>query len=136
MRKPGTILMVLALAVAAFWLGTRWHAAPAAAPAPDPAAALAKERATSAAPESQPVRTFRGPDGRPHMISYDPKVTPDDHDPVQVRQAVLEDMRNHPRNIVSAYDIPLADVELIVAGSKPMPAELLPAPDPPQPPAR
>ena len=136
MRKPATLLMVLVLAGAAFWLGTRWHAVPAAAPAPDPVAARARERAISAAPESQPVRTFRGPDGRPHMISYDSKITLNERDPAQVREAVLADMRNHPRNIVNSYDIPLADVELILAGSKPMPAELLPAPDPALPPAR
>ena len=130
MRNLGTILMALALAGAAFWFGTRWHAAPATAPVPDPAAARAQERATSAAPESQPVRTFRGPDGRPHQISYDPAVTLDDRNLEQVRDAVLADMRNHPRNIANAYDIPLADIEMIVAGTKPMPAELLPAPDP------
>ncbi len=138
MRKLGPILMVLVLAGAAFWLGTRWHAAPVSAPAPalDPAIALAKERAISAAPEAQPVRTFRGPDGRPHMIQYDVATKPDDHDPVQLREAVLADMRNHPRNIVNAYDIPLADIELIVQGRKPMPDEFLSAPEPARAPAK
>jgi hypothetical protein len=137
MRKLATFLMVLVLAVAAFWLGTRWHAAPASATAaPDSAAELERERTVSASPDAQPVRTFRGPDGRPHMIRYDPAETLDDNDPVQVRAAVLADMRNHPRNIQNAYDIPLADIDLIVAGRKPWPEQLSPAPAAPAAPVR
>jgi hypothetical protein len=136
MPKLGTMLMVLALAVVAFWLGTRWHPAPTAA-APESAATRlaeqARERAVSASPEAQPVRTFRGPDGRPHMIRYDPSARLDDNDPVQLRAAVLEDMRNHPRNIQDAYDLPLADIDLILAGRKPLPEQFLPEPALPDP---
>jgi hypothetical protein len=134
MRKPGLIFLIVALALAAFWLGTRYRPAPPVAAAPDPtaaaASAAAREADASSRPESQPTRTFRGPDGRPHLINYEVGKTLDDTDAALVRAAVLEDMRNHPRNIVSSYDIPLADVEAIVAGKKPYPPELLPAPPP------
>ncbi len=128
MPKVGFILLLVALAAIAFFLGTRWHPAqvPAGAAAPSAQITVAKERAISEAPESQPVRTFRGPDGRPHLINYDNGKTLDDHDSALVRGAVLEDMRNHPNNISSAYDIPLADIQLIVSGSKPFPGQLLP----------
>ena len=134
MRKPGLIVLIVALALAAFWLGTRYRPAAPVAAAPDPAAEAAREADVSARPESQPPRTYRGPDGRPHLINYEVGKTLDDSDAALVRAAVLEDMRNHPRNIVSSYDIPLADVEAIVAGKKPYPDELLPAPA--APPAR
>jgi hypothetical protein len=133
MRKPGLIFLILALAVAAFWLGTRYRPSAPAADAPDPVAEAAREADVSSRPESQPTRTFRGPDGRPHLINYEVGKTLDDTDAALVRAAVLEDMRNHPGNIVSGYDIPLADVEAIVAGKKPYPDELLPAPAPPPP---
>jgi hypothetical protein len=130
MRKAGTFLLIAALALAAFYLGTRYRVDPA-SPAVDPAAAAKTEAANSAKPESQPTRTFRGPDGRPHRINYDPAATIDDYDPALMREAVLADMRNHPQNIVDSYDIPLADIEAIVAGRKPYPDALLPGPRPP-----
>jgi hypothetical protein len=134
MRKPGLIFLIVALALAAFGLGTRYRPAAPVAAAHDPAAEAAREADVSSRPESQPPRTYRGPDGRPHLINYEVGKTLDDSDATLVRAAVLEDMRNHPRNIVSSYDIPLADVEAIVAGKKPYPDELLPAPA--APPAR
>jgi hypothetical protein len=132
MRKLGIAALVLLPALAAFYLGTRYRAPPAPAKAPvvavDAAEAARREAAVSALPESQPVRTYRGPDGRPHLISYDPSKPVDDHDAASVRAGVLEDMRNHPRNIAENYDLPLADIESIVAGRKPYPDALLPEP--------
>ena len=133
MRTPGLILLIVALAGAAFYLGTRYRPAPPAngkthGVALDPAVVAAREEDVSSRPESQPTRTFRGPDGRPHLINYEVGKTLDDSDPALVRAAVLEDMRNHPNNIVRSYDIPLADVQAILAGKKPFPAALLPAP--------
>jgi hypothetical protein len=134
-RKLGLAALVLLPALVAFYVGTRYRAAsspapagPAAAQVADPAADARREAEVSALPESQPVRTYRGPDGRPHLISYDAAKPVDDHDAASVRAAVLEDMRNHPRNIAENYDLPLADIESIVAGRKPYPDALLPAP--------
>ena len=137
MSRFGTLLLVVALVAGAFVLGTRMRdPAPAVTPPAkiSPEQAAAAERASSEQPSAQPPRTFLGPDGRAHLISYDSANPPDSDDPEQVRAGLLEDMRNHPRNIVSSYDIPLADVEAIVAGKKPYPDELLPAPA--APPAR
>ncbi len=135
MSKVGSIFLLVALVAIAFFLGTRWHPAqaPAGANAPPAAITAADAHAISAAPQAQPVRTFRGPDGRPHLINYDSGKALDDHDAGLVRAAVLEDMRNHPRNINSAYDIPMADIELIVKGSKPYPDQMLPATEAAQP---
>ncbi|CAN5139240.1 hypothetical protein BH11PSE14_BH11PSE14_13110 [soil metagenome] len=135
MSKAGSIFLLVALAAIAFFLGTRWHPAqaPAGADAPSAEITAVQERAISEAPASQPVRTFRGPDGRPHLINYETGKTLDDHDIALVRGAVLEDMRNHPNNISGAYDIPMADIQLIVSGSKPFPDQLLPETEAAQP---
>lgn len=132
MRKAGIFLLIVAIVAAAFFLGTRYRPA-AQAPAVDPVAAARVEAANSARPESQPTRTYRGPDGHPHRINYGTTGTIDDYDPALMREAVLADMRNHPHNIADSYGIPLADIEAIVAGTKPYPDALLPGPRPPPP---
>jgi hypothetical protein len=43
MRKPGLILLIIALAAAAFWLGTRYRPSTPAAGAPDPVVDAARE---------------------------------------------------------------------------------------------
>ena len=128
------VLLVCVVAVGAYLLGERARpgaAAPAApvAAAPVPAAAPARSEAdTSALPSSQPVRTFRGPDGMPHIIVYDPAKLPDNNDPQQVRAALLEDMKNHPTNIERAYDLTPAQIAEIVAGKRAIPDVMLPKP--------
>ena len=138
MKKIPLVLLIGAIAVAAFLLGQRSRQA---APAPGPVAATPAAPATSGAaaeseadrsslPSSQPVRTFRGPDGLPHIIVYDPAKLPDNNDPEQVREAVLQDMRNHPRNIVRSYDLTEAQIAEILAGKRPLPDYMLPKPKP------
>jgi hypothetical protein len=133
-------LLVVAIAVAAFLLGQRSQTAappaPAAAPAPASTVAVVAETDSSRLPSSQPVRTFRGPDGLPHIIVYDPANPPDNNDAAQVREAVLADMRNHPRNIVRSYDLTEAQIAEILAGKRPVPATMLPKPKPAAPAAR
>jgi predicted lipid-binding transport protein (Tim44 family) len=130
MSRIGTLLLVVALVGGAFFLGTRMRGpAPAAAPAAPvmtPEQAAAAERKSSEQPSAQPPRTFLGPDGRAHLISYDSANPPDSNDPEQVRAGLLEDMRNHPRNIQRSYGMPLADIEAIVAGKRPVPEAWLP----------
>ena len=133
MKNLWIVLLVCVVAVGAFVLGQRARptpAAPAVAPATAAAAAAAKldDSKTSALPSSQPVRTFRGPDGLPHIIVYDPANVPDNTDPAQVRAAVLEDMKNHPTNIERAYDLSQAQIAEIVAGKRPVPESMLPKP--------
>ena len=133
MKKFPLVLLFCAIAVAAFLLGQRSRE-----PAPAPVASPATPAATAAAaasdadrsklPSSQPVRTFRGPDGLPHIIVYDPAKLPDNNDVEQVRAAVLEDMRNHPTNIVRSYDLTEAQIAEIVAGKRPVPETMLPKP--------
>lgn len=139
MSRFGTLLLVVALVGAAFFLGTRVRQpAPAAgpqAPAPTAEQTAEIERKSSAQPSAQPPRTFLGPDGRAHLISYDSANPPDSSDPEQVREGLLQDMRNHPRNIQRSYDIPLADIQAILAGKRPVPPEWLPPPRKPAPPA-
>jgi hypothetical protein len=137
MKTLSLVLLVVAIAVAAFFLGQRSRSpAPAttaavAPPAPATAAVPASETDNSKLPSSQPVRTFRGPDGLPHIIVYDPAKLPDNDDPGQVRAAVLEDMRNHPANIERAYDLTQAQIAEIVAGKRPVPDSMLPKPKAP-----
>ena len=133
MKTLWIVLLVCVVAVAAFMLGQRAkpEASPAAAvPAPAAAstAAPADDAEVSALPASQPVRTFRGPDGLPHIIVYDPAKTPDNNDPEQVRAALLEDMKNHPTNIERSYDLTAAQIADIVAGKAPVPESMLPKP--------
>ena len=137
MKNLWIVLLVCVVAVAAFVIGQR-SSAPAApastAAAPmDEGAAKAREDATSAKPSSQPVRTFRGPNGLPHIIVYDPAKLPDNTDPAQVRAAVLEDMKNHPGNIERSYDRSKAQIQDIVAGKQPLPEWMLPKPAQAQP---
>ena len=136
MKKFSLVMLVCAIAVAAFLLGQRSRqpapaaepvaASPAAPATAAPAAAVDIDR--SKLPSSQPVRTFRGPDGLPHIIVYDPANPPDNNDAEQVRAAVLEDMRNHPTNIVRAYDLTEAQIADILAGKRPLPESMLPRP--------
>ena len=138
MKTFSILLLVVAVAVGGYLLGRRSQGpeAPTAAPTVDAAAPASSatvapplgEDATSKLPSSQPVRTFRGPDGLPHLIVYDQTNPPDKNDPDQVRAAMLEDMKNHPRNIVRSYDLTREQVDDIVAGRKPFPPELLPKP--------
>ena len=131
MKNLWIVLLVCMVAIAAFFLGQRARPQPAppAAAAASPAAPATPAAADrSAVPESQPVRTFRGPDGLPHIIVYDPAKVPDNSDPAQVRAAVLEDMRNHPTNIQRSYDLTAAQVAEILAGKRPLPDWMLPKP--------
>jgi hypothetical protein len=142
MKKIPLILLIGAIAIAAFLLGQRSRQAAPEPVASAPAApattgsAAASEPDRSSLPSSQPVRTFRGPDGLPHIIVYDPAKPPDNNDAEQVRAAVLEDMRNHPRNIVRSYDLTEAQIAEIVAGKRPVPDSMLPKPKPAAPAAR
>ena len=141
MKKILLVLLIGAIAVAAFLLGQRSGqpspdlAATPAAPA-TAAAAAGSEPDRSKLPSSQPVRTFRGPDGLPHLIVYDPANPPDNDDVEQVRAGLLEDMRNHPGNIVRSYDLTEAQIAEIVAGKRPVPDSMLPKPKPAAPAAR
>ena len=133
MKTFWIVLLVCVVGAAAFVLGQRTRPvaeAPAVAtPAPAPAAAAGPgDDEVSKLPSSQPVRTFRGPDGLPHMIVYDPANPPDNTDPAQVRAAVLEDMKNHPRNIERAYDLTEAQIAEIVEGKRAFPEAMLPKP--------
>ena len=153
MNKLWTLLLVLAVAAAAFLLGRQSQpapAAPAAAPAVVSAAApvaasaavtdadKAAEPATAAdgrhendssrALSAQPPQTFRGPDGFPRIIAYEVGVVPDNSNREAVKAGVLADMKNHPRNIERSYDLSTEEIAAIVAGTKPFPEILLPKP--------
>ena len=137
MKNLWIVLLVCVVAVAAFVIGKRAGApdapaATAANPLPE-GAAKAREDAVSAQPSSQPVRTFRGPNGLPQIIVYDPAKLPDNTDPAQVRAAVLEDMKNHPGNIERSYDLTKEQIQDIVAGKQPLPEWMLPKPAQAQP---
>ena len=129
MNKAWMLLVVCAVAVAAFFLGEHFRAA---APAPAHAPPAVASQAAGREPDhsqdlsAEPVRTFRGPDALPHIINYGTGEPPDSNDPVLVKAAVLADMKNHPINIARAYDLELSEVKAIADGQKPFPEALLP----------
>ena len=138
MKNLWILLLVCAVAAAAFFLGQRSRTVPAeTSPAPDATAAQQETTpSTNAFGETlspEPPRTFRGPDGLPVLIAYEVGVTPDSNDRELVKAAVLEDMKNHPRNIEKAYGLSMDEIKAIVEGRKPFPELLLPKPpgDPP-----
>lgn len=138
MNKLWTIVLVLAVAAAAFLLGRQSQpvpaaaevAAPVAAPAPAAVAAAdaAAEKTNSQSLSAQPPQTFRGPDGLPRLIAYEVGVVPDSGNRELVKAAMLADMKNHPRNIERSYDLSADEIAAIVAGDKPFPEILLPKP--------
>ncbi|MDZ4328226.1 MAG: hypothetical protein U1A73_24885 [Pseudomonas sp.] len=141
MKNLWILLLVCAVAAAAFFLGQRTRPVPAETlPAPATSAAeLETTPSTNAFGETlspEPPRTFRGPDGLPVLIAYDVGVTPDSSDRELVKAAVLEDMKNHPRNIEKAYGLGMDEIREIVEGRKPFPEPLLPKPPAEPPPAR
>lgn len=132
MKNILIVVLVLAVAAAAFFLGQRTRTAPPdVTPAPV-ASAAAGDQATpsvnafgeTVSPE--PTRTFRGPDGLPMLISYEVGVVADSTDRELVKAAVLEDMKNHPRNINKSYGLEMDEIKDIVEGRKPFPEQLLP----------
>ncbi len=140
MKNLWILLLVCAVAAAAFFLGQRTRSVPTEAmPAPAASSAASEETtpSTNAFGETlspEPPRTFRGPDGLPMLIAYDVGVTPDSKDRELVQAAVLEDMKNHPRNIEKAYGLGMDEIKAVVEGRKPFPELLLPKP-PAEPPA-
>ena len=133
MKNLWILLLVCAVAAAAFFLGQRTRpVATETLPAPATSAAQQEPRSsTNAFGETlspEPPRTFRGPDGLPMLIAYDVGVTPDSKDRELVKAAVLEDMKNHPRNIEKAYGLGMDEIKAVVEGRKPFPELLLPKP--------
>ena len=130
MNKLWVILLLVTVAAAAFFLGRRTgeSAAPATPPGltEHPSAQAGKSDHNEHA--SEPVRTFRGPDGRAYIISYNESAPPDNNDAEQVRKALLSDMKFFPTNIQNSYDLSPADIKAILAGTKTMPAYMLPVP--------
>lgn len=135
MNKLWTVVLVLVVAAAAFFLGRQYQAAPAvpATPAATVDAASGQDATATADPSAKPLsaeppRTFRGPDGLPRLIAYEAGVVPDNSDRDAIRKALLADMTNHPRNIERSYDLTQEQIEAIVAGKEPFPEILLPKP--------
>lgn len=136
------VLLVLAVAAMAFFVGQQTRPAPSPV-APAAVEASAARPAASAATNlhgealsSEPPRTFRGPLGLPMLISYEVGATPDNNDRELVKAAVLADMKNHPRNIERSYGLGMDEIKDIVEGRKPFPDLLLPKPPAEPPPAR
>jgi hypothetical protein len=141
MKNFWIFLLVVLVAAGAFFLGRRTgeptvpataaaDVAPASATFPPPSDADAvkmKDHGDGGAP----VRTFRGPDGRAHIISYDEKNPPDSNDAGQVRTALLSDMKYFPTNIQRSYGLSPADIQAMLAGSKSIPDYMLPVPGAP-----
>ncbi|OGT57129.1 MAG: hypothetical protein A3E01_13720 [Gammaproteobacteria bacterium RIFCSPHIGHO2_12_FULL_63_22] len=140
MKNLWILLLVCAVAAAAFFLGQRTRpASPDVRPAPvagpaTPDKPTASVNAFGETLSPQPTRTFRGPDGLPMLISYEVDVVADSKDRELVKAAVLEDMKNHPRNIKRSYGLEMDEIKDIVEGRKPFPEQLLPKP-PAEPPA-
>jgi hypothetical protein len=135
MNKIWMILVLCAVAVAAFFLGERYRPAATNASAGTPTAVATSTTRPQVEPDHshakispEPVMTFRGPDGMPHVINYSTGAPPDGNDPVVVKAAFMADMKNHPENIVESYGFSLEDIKAMLAGKKPIPAELLPKP--------
>ena len=134
MKNLLIVLLVLAVAAVAFFLGQR--TAPAQSPAaPVPAAVSASgpdnpdnKNSKGETLSSEPPRTFRGPGGLPMLIAYEVGVTPDNTDRKLVKAAVLADMKNHPRNIERSYGLGLDEIKDIAEGRKPFPEVMLPKP--------
>ena len=129
MKNLWIVLLVCAVAAAAFFVGQQSHNAPAgpvpAVPAP---AAGSNSNVYGEELSSAPVRTFRGPKGLPMMIAYAVGEEPDNNNRELVKAAVLADMKNHPRNIEQSYGLSLEEIKDIVEGRKPFPDILLPKP--------
>jgi hypothetical protein len=141
MKNLWILLLVCAVAAAAFFVGQRTRPVPS-EPSPAPATSAAQQEATPSTNafgetlSPEPPRTFRGPDGLPVLIAYEVGVTPDSNDRELVKAAVLEDMKNHPRNIEKAYGLTMEEIKDVVEGRKPFPELLLPKPPAEPPPAR
>ncbi len=137
MKNLWIIILLVVVAAGAFLLGRRngetvsAAATPVAAPAA-PALAPGEKPEHDASVPTEPVRTYRGPDGRAHIIGYDDKNPPDSSDPEQVRQALLSDMKSYPTNIQNSYNQSAEDVKAMLAGTKPIPAFMLPDPNAPK----
>ena len=137
MKNFSIFLLVVLIAGGAYFLGRRSgeSAAPAVVAAPASTAPVVQQKPGpdgDFAKPSEPVRTYRGPDGRAHIISYDDKNPPDSSDPEQVRKALLSDMKWYPTNIQRNYDQSPADVKAMLDGKKPIPDFMLPAPGGPE----
>ncbi len=134
MKNLWILLLVAAVAGAAFFLGQRTRPVPTdtvPAPAANPTAQGQTTPSTNAFGEPvspEPPRTFRGQGGLPMLIAYEVDVTPDSNNRELVKAAVLEDMKNHPRNIERAYGLGMDEIKEIVEGRKPFPQQLLPKP--------
>ena len=134
MKNLWILLLLCAVAAAAFFLGQRTGTAPA-TPLP-PAAVTAPAQADAGSNKnshgeelsSAPPRTFRGPNGLPMMIAYDVGEVPDNNNREKVKAAMLADMKNHPRNIEQSYGLSLGEIKDIAEGRKPFPEILLPKP--------
>lgn len=138
MNKPALLVFFCVVAAGAYWLGQRNPAAGPVAPESAPVATSASPVNSADSPRiaspqaanevsAEPPRTFRGADGRAHLISYEPGIVADSSDRDAVRAGLLADMRNHPRNITRAYGLEPGEMAQIIDGSRPFPEQLLPA---------
>ena len=134
MKNIWILLLVCAVAAAAFFLGKQTRTAPAvpasaaATTAPGEADAGSNRNSFGEELSSAPPRTFRGPNGLPMMIAYEVGEVPDNSNRERVKAAMLADMKNHPRNIEQSYGLSLEQIREIVDGRKPFPETLLPRP--------
>lgn len=132
MQRTKLILAFLAIAVASFMLGHGWRPnerARGATGLPDKPVATtnsATEVPVGTALSKEPPQTYRGPDGRPHLIVYNQEKPRDDRDPAQIQAAMLADMRNHPAKVAGDYGMELEQVQRIAAGKEDFPKLLLP----------
>ena len=136
MKNLVLLLLVIAVATGAFLLGQRNASVPDPEPvraaqssppiAPDSTAPRQGLVVTTSPASSVPPQTFRGPEGRPQLISYEVDVAADSSDPAAVKAGLLSDMQHHPRNIAQAYGFSLDEIAAIVAGKRPFPTALLP----------
>lgn len=132
MKNVWIVFLVILISVGAFFLGRR--SGETTPPAGVAASAVNGTKLRASGPDgdyaanSAPVRTFRGPDGRAHLISYDDNNPPNSNDPAQVRKALLSDMKWYPANIERSYDLSAEDVTAMLAGTKAIPDHMLPVP--------
>lgn len=87
--------------------------------------AIIAEKTRSAAPQAQPPRTFKGPDGKQHEIVYNQGLALSAGAREELKRQRLQQMREQPEAISKIYGIGRDEIAAVLAGKQPFPDRLI-----------